>query len=77
MIRKLFIAPIRFYQYAISPLFGPRCKYYPSCSEYTVQAIREHGPLKGVGSAPGASCAATPSVTAASTTCRRGMPSPC
>ncbi len=49
MIRKIFIAPIRFYQYAISPLFGPRCKYYPSCSEYTVQAIREHGPLKGIG----------------------------
>ena len=49
MIRKIFIAPIRFYQFAVSPLFGPRCKYYPSCSEYTVQAIREHGPLKGIG----------------------------
>jgi len=49
MIRSLFIAPIRFYQIAISPLLGQRCKYYPSCSEYTIQAIRVHGPIKGIG----------------------------
>jgi len=49
MIRSLFIAPIRFYQIAISPMLGQRCKYYPSCSEYTIQAIRVHGPIKGIG----------------------------
>ncbi len=40
---------IRGYQYFISPLLGARCKYYPSCSAYTLEAIRVHGPLKGVG----------------------------
>ena len=49
MIRKLLIAPIRFYQLVISPMIGPRCKYYPSCSEYMIQAIRVHGPIKGLG----------------------------
>ena len=44
----LLVAPIRGYQLFISPLLGPRCKYYPSCSEYTIQAIRVHGPLKGM-----------------------------
>jgi len=44
----LLVAPIRGYQLFISPLLGPRCKYYPSCSEYTIQAIRVHGPFKGL-----------------------------
>jgi hypothetical protein len=45
----VLIGLIRVYQYAISPMLGQRCKYYPSCSNYAVGAIREHGPLKGVG----------------------------
>ena len=49
MIRKLLIVPIRFYQLVISPMIGPRCRYYPSCSEYMIQAIRIHGPIKGLG----------------------------
>jgi putative membrane protein insertion efficiency factor len=40
---------IRIYQYAISPMFGQRCKYYPSCSSYAVGALREHGVFKGLG----------------------------
>jgi hypothetical protein len=47
MLRKLFILPIRFYQYAISPLLGPRCRFQPSCSHYAVEAIEEWGVLKG------------------------------
>lgn len=39
---------IRTYQVLISPLLGPRCRFYPSCSEYTLQAIEEWGLTKGV-----------------------------
>ena len=46
---RLLVALIRAYQYAISPMLGQRCKYYPSCSAYTLEAIKVHGPLKGVG----------------------------
>ncbi len=41
------IAPIRLYQKLISPMLPPRCRYYPSCSSYAVQAIEVHGVLKG------------------------------
>ena len=46
-MRTLVIAPIRGYQRWISPFFPARCKYYPSCSEYAVQAIGRYGILKG------------------------------
>lgn len=46
-MRWLFILPIRFYQYAISPLLGPRCRFKPTCSHYAVEAIEEWGVLKG------------------------------
>ncbi|CAN8138820.1 membrane protein insertion efficiency factor YidD [Thiomicrorhabdus sp. 6S2-11] len=38
---------IRFYQLFISPLLGPRCRFYPSCSSYTIEALQTHGILKG------------------------------
>ena len=38
---------IRFYQIAISPLIGPRCRYIPTCSQYSLEAIHVHGALKG------------------------------
>ena len=41
--------PIKFYQYVISPHIGPRCKFYPSCSEYAVLAIMNRGLIKGMG----------------------------
>jgi putative membrane protein insertion efficiency factor len=43
------IALIRVYQYAVSPMLGQRCKYYPSCSNYAIGALREHGVIRGVG----------------------------
>ncbi|WP_128773462.1 membrane protein insertion efficiency factor YidD [Actinomyces oricola] len=41
------LAPVRFYQRFISPLLPRSCRYYPSCSQYAVQAIQVHGVLKG------------------------------
>jgi len=42
-----FIFLIRGYQLFISPMLGPRCRFYPSCSEYSLIAIRRHGVIKG------------------------------
>lgn len=38
---------IRFYQIAISPLFPPRCRFYPTCSQYALEAYEKHGFFKG------------------------------
>jgi putative membrane protein insertion efficiency factor len=38
---------VRFYRLAISPLLGPRCRYYPTCSEYALIALHHHGAVKG------------------------------
>ena len=46
--RRLTIAPLRLYQAVISPALGPRCRFYPSCSEYAVQAIMRFGILRGL-----------------------------
>lgn len=43
----LLIGLVRFYQYAISPLTMASCRYTPTCSAYSVEAIKKHGPLKG------------------------------
>ena len=48
MLRRIVILPIRAWQLLLSPLFGPRCRYYPSCSEYAVQAIGRYGILRGL-----------------------------
>jgi putative membrane protein insertion efficiency factor len=48
LVRALVVAPIRIYQKVVSPLFGTRCKYYPSCSEYAAQAITKFGILRGL-----------------------------
>ena len=49
--KKAAIAPflllIRFYQLVISPMLGPKCRYTPTCSAYTVEALKKHGLLKG------------------------------
>jgi len=46
-MRALLLLPIRFYQRFISPAIPNRCKYYPSCSQYAVDAIRAHGAARG------------------------------
>ncbi|HXO08041.1 MAG TPA: membrane protein insertion efficiency factor YidD [Solirubrobacteraceae bacterium] len=47
-LRAVFVLPIRAYQWLLSPLLGPRCKYYPSCSEYAAQAVQRYGILRGL-----------------------------
>ncbi len=44
----LLIQPIRFYQRFISPYTPPTCRFTPSCSQYAIEAIRKHGPFKGM-----------------------------
>lgn len=46
-MKRLLIGLLRFYQYAISPLLGRRCRYFPTCSEYAVEAVQKHGAMKG------------------------------
>lgn len=41
------IAPIRFYRRFVSPMFPPACRFTPTCSQYAIEAIGTHGPLKG------------------------------
>lgn len=44
-----FLLLIRFYQYGISPyLGGSKCRYTPTCSQYTLEAIQKYGPIKGI-----------------------------
>lgn len=47
MLKWPLIALVKFYRLAISPLLGPRCRYYPTCSEYALIALQHHGALKG------------------------------
>lgn len=46
-MKRLVIALIRFYKIALSSLLGQRCRFYPSCSSYAIEAIESHGVLKG------------------------------
>ncbi len=44
---KLFLLLLRGYKLGISPFLGQNCRFYPSCSDYAAEAIREHGAVKG------------------------------
>ena len=46
-MKKALTSAIRFYQRRISSLFGPKCRYYPTCSQYALEALEVHGVLKG------------------------------
>ncbi|MDR2107510.1 MAG: membrane protein insertion efficiency factor YidD [Holosporaceae bacterium] len=45
---QIMISLIRIYQKILSPHLRSRCRFYPSCSEYAVSAIRKYGPVKGL-----------------------------
>lgn len=46
-LRGVLIGLVRVYQYGISPLIGPRCRFWPTCSNYAIEAIQIHGPIRG------------------------------
>ncbi|HDQ00673.1 MAG TPA: membrane protein insertion efficiency factor YidD [bacterium] len=46
-MKSVLLILIKFYQKAISPFFLPSCRFYPSCSEYSLQAINKHGAIRG------------------------------
>lgn len=51
ILKSILIAPfillIRIYQYIISPAMGPKCRFTPTCSQYTAEALQKHGLVKG------------------------------
>ncbi len=44
----LFSFPVKVYQWVISPLFPAACRFNPTCSQYMLEAIKIHGPMKGI-----------------------------
>jgi uncharacterized protein len=46
-MREIILQTIKFYQLFISPYLGSNCRFYPSCSEYFAQRVKEEGALKG------------------------------
>lgn len=46
-LAAILIWPVRFYQAAISPMLGPKCRYTPTCSEYFILAVKKYGPFRG------------------------------
>lgn len=47
VLKGMLIIPIKFYKKFISANLPPRCRYYPSCSTYAIEAIKKHGAVKG------------------------------
>ncbi|WP_457625049.1 membrane protein insertion efficiency factor YidD [Persephonella sp.] len=47
MLKKLLIKALKLYQKIISPLYPASCRYYPSCSQYSIEAVEKYGVLKG------------------------------
>ncbi|HRP54163.1 MAG TPA: membrane protein insertion efficiency factor YidD [Fluviicola sp.] len=44
----IFIIPVKLYQWIISPIFPATCRYNPTCSHYMIEALKIHGPFKGL-----------------------------
>jgi uncharacterized protein len=47
-MQRVVIALLRFYKLFLSPLLPSACRFYPTCSEYTLEAVRKHGSARGV-----------------------------
>ena len=47
-MKPLFLFLLRGYQFAVRPLIGANCRFYPSCSDYAMEAIERHGALQGL-----------------------------
>lgn len=48
LLTWVLLLPVYFYKYCISPLKPPSCRFTPTCSEYAVQVLKKHGPVKGL-----------------------------
>ena len=48
MMKTIFVYIIKLYQYTISPLLGPHCRFNPTCSNYAIEAIKKHNILKAL-----------------------------
>ena len=46
-MKRALLKAIRFYQTAVSPLFPPRCRFIPTCSQYALEAVEKYGAWKG------------------------------
>ena len=46
-MKAALVALLRLYRFAISPMYGQVCRYYPTCSAYALEAVEQHGALKG------------------------------
>ena len=44
----ILVLPVKFYQMFISPMLGSNCNFTPTCSAYSIQALKKHGPVKGL-----------------------------
>ncbi|MDP2783146.1 MAG: membrane protein insertion efficiency factor YidD [Sulfurimicrobium sp.] len=47
-MNRILLIIIKAYQYLISPMLGPSCRYTPTCSEYAAQAVKKYGAIKGL-----------------------------
>lgn len=48
-VARVCIGAVRLYQWTLRPFIGANCRFYPTCSEYAVDALRRHGALRGAG----------------------------
>ena len=48
IVTTTLVASIRVYQWTISPLLGPTCRFEPSCSLYMIESMRKYGPIRGL-----------------------------
>lgn len=47
-LTRMLMVPVYFYKYAISPMTPASCRHIPTCSEYAIEALKIHGPIKGI-----------------------------